>query len=165
VTMLTPADWEASEPKIQHIYIVVHHTDGPAIQTVEEINTEHQVEHHWTGIGYHRVIYNDGTIHPGRPDDVMGAQAQDLNSKSIGVVVTGDFTLHLPPRAQWDGLVHCLAVECNRWNIPVKNIIGHRDVAKLVGDPSVATSCPGDALYAKMQMLRVDVIQEMEKLC
>lgn len=162
--MLTPEQWEAAEPKIEHVYVVVHHTAGPAVQTVEEINTEHQVEHHWTGIGYHRVVYNDGTIHPGRPDDVQGAQAQGLNRKSIGVAVTGDFTHALPPQAQWNGLVHCLAVECKRWGIPVKNIIGHRDVAMLVGDPSVATSCPGDALYAKMQWLRIDVIKAMESL-
>lgn len=154
MTLNTLAQWEALEPKIaEHKYIVLHHTAGPAGQTVEDIDAEHRAEG-WAGVGYHRLVYTDGSIHEGRPDDVMGAQAKGLNAESIGVCAIGDFTHALPPAVQWEALVNCLAIEAKRWGVPVSRIIGHRDVAHLVGDPSVATSCPGDALYAALPRLR-----------
>lgn len=164
MTMNNPQQWESIEPKLaEHKYIVLHHTDGPAHQAIEEIDAEHKAQG-WAGVGYHRVIDDDGQIMTGRPDDVQGAQAQDLNRVSIGVAVTGDMMNHLPPQAQWNGMIHCLAVECDRWDIPVKNIIGHRDVARIVGDPSVATSCPGDALYAQIPRIQQEVEAAMRNL-
>jgi hypothetical protein len=158
--------WENSQPHLDaahHVYLVLHHTAGPASQTVQDIDDEHKAQG-WAGVGYHRLVYVDGTLHEGRPDDVMGAQAKGLNAKSIGVAVMGDFTAHLPGAAQWAGLVHCLAVEAKRWAIPVTRIIGHRDVSTLVGDPTVATACPGDALYSALSRLRHEVAAEMARL-
>jgi hypothetical protein len=161
MTLNTKATWEAIEPHLDaahHKYIVLHHTAGPAGQTVEDIDAEHKAQG-WAGVGYHRLVYNNGTIHEGRPDDVMGAQAKGLNAWSIGVCAVGTFTSLLPPDVQYKALVNCLAVECERWNIPVENIIGHRDVAGIANDPADATSCPGDALYAHLPTLRADVIR------
>lgn len=155
--------WENNEPHLDaahHVYIVLHHTAGPAGQSVEDIDDEHKAQG-WAGVGYHRLVYRDGSIHEGRPDDVMGAQAKDLNAKSIGVAVMGDFTRALPVASQRVGMVHCLAVLCKRWNVPVERIIGHRDVSGLVGDPSVATACPGDALYADLHNVRHEVATEL----
>lgn len=154
MTLRTEAEWEAIEPKLAaHKYIVLHHTAGPVDQTINDIDAEHRAQG-WAGVGYHRIVQQDGTIHTGRPDDVMGAQAQDLNRVSIGVAVIGNWMNDIPRLPQWKGMVHCLAVECARWDIPVENIIGHRDVARIVGDPLVATACPGDALYALMGKIR-----------
>lgn len=53
------------------------------------------------GIGYHYVIYIDGSIHQGRNEDEQGAHCQGENDKSIGVCLIGrnKFT-----QAQWDTL-------------------------------------------------------------
>jgi hypothetical protein len=163
MTLNSKAFWEATEPHIHATYLVVHHTDGPPDQTLEDIDSEHKAQG-WAGVGYHRLVLADGTIHEGRPDDVMGAQAKGLNAKSIGVAVTGDYTHQLPAPLVWAGLVHCLAVEALRWGIPVERIIGHRDVSGLVGDPSVATACPGDALYGQLPRLRREVTAELARL-
>lgn len=166
MTLHSHAWWEANQPTLDaahHKYLVLHHTAGPASQTVEDIDAEHKRQG-WAGVGYHRLVYVNGSIHEGRPDDVMGAQAKGLNSISIGVAVMGDFTHHLPGAMQRAGLVHCLAVLCKRWGVPVERIIGHRDVSKLARDPSVATACPGDALYADMPNLRKEVAAELARL-
>src|ERR1035437_10389284 len=166
MTMNSESWWEEHGTKLDaahHKYIFVHHTDGPAVQTVDEIDQEHKAKG-WAGIGYNRVVYHDGTIHPGRPDDIMGAQALGENAWSIGVAMTGCFTTSLPPKTHWDGLVHCLAVECARWSIDIAYIRGHRDAAVLAHDPSDATSCLGDAMYAQMDRLRAEVTNAMAAL-
>ena len=164
MTLNTHAQWEATQPHLDafhHKYIVLHHTAGPDGQTVVDIDNEHKANG-WAGVGYHRLVYTNGEIHEGRPDDVMGAQAQGLNAWSIGVCAIGDFSRVSPSLVQWKALVHTLAVECARWGIPVERIIGHRDVAGMVNNPSVATACPGDALYARMSELRAAVRAEMK---
>lgn len=56
--------------------------------TVEDINDWHRARG-WDGIGYHYVIYRDGSIHTGRQLDVQGAHAIGFNKKSIGVCYIG----------------------------------------------------------------------------
>lgn len=43
----------------------------------------------WDGIGYHQVVYLDGSVHPGRPMDKVGAHCLGHNQNSIGVVYVG----------------------------------------------------------------------------
>ena len=43
----------------------------------------------WSDIGYHYVIYRDGTIHEGRSVDISGAHCEGWNAHSIGVVYVG----------------------------------------------------------------------------
>ena len=74
--------------------IIVHCTASPEgkAMTVEQIDHIHRYENHWAnGIGYHKVIYLDGTIHDGRPLDMMGAHCNEggHNRCSIGVVYVG----------------------------------------------------------------------------
>ena len=40
-------------------------------------------------IGYHYVIYRDGSIHPGRPVEEIGAHCRGHNANSIGVCYIG----------------------------------------------------------------------------
>ena len=74
--------------------IIVHCTASPEGRpmTVKQIDDIHRNERHWAnGIGYHKVIYLDGTIHDGRPLDMMGAHCNEggHNRYSIGVVYVG----------------------------------------------------------------------------
>lgn len=43
----------------------------------------------WLGCGYHYVIPTDGTIEPGRPEDMTGAHCKNHNRHSIGVAYVG----------------------------------------------------------------------------
>lgn len=70
--------------------IVVHCTasrEGQA-QTVEQIRQEH-LRRGFSDVGYHYIVYLDGSVHPGRNVDVVGAHVSGHNSYSIGVCYVG----------------------------------------------------------------------------
>lgn len=74
--------------------IIVHCTASPEGQgmTVKQIDNIHRTQNHWAkGIGYHKVIYLDGSIHDGRLIAMMGAHCNEdgHNRLSIGVVYVG----------------------------------------------------------------------------
>lgn len=70
--------------------IIVHCSATPEGRhtTVEEIRQWH-FQRGWKDIGYHYVIYLDGTIHRGRPEEVVGAHCSGYNKNSIGVCYIG----------------------------------------------------------------------------
>ena len=72
-------------------YIVIHCTATPEGQdmTVEQIKRIHMRDNGWSDIGYHYVIYRDGSIHGGRSVDLVGAHVAGHNAHSIGVVYVG----------------------------------------------------------------------------
>lgn len=57
--------------------------------TVDAIRKYHIVHRGWKDIGYHFVIYRDGSIHAGRDVDVVGAHCANHNAHSIGVCYIG----------------------------------------------------------------------------
>ena len=56
--------------------------------TVADIDRWHR-QRGFAQIGYHYVIYLDGTIHKGRPIELVGAHCQGHNSHSIGICYIG----------------------------------------------------------------------------
>ena len=88
-----------------------------------------------TSIGYHYVIYTDGTVHTGRHPDEPGAHAVGHNHNSLGICLIGQGRYSA---AQWDALrnlVNDLLVEYGTKDGFV--ISGHRDL------PNVHKECPG----------------------
>ena len=71
--------------------IIVHCTATPEgmPMTVKRIDEIHRTEKKWACIGYHKVIYLDGTIHDGRPLEQVGAHCLNHNAHSIGVCYVG----------------------------------------------------------------------------
>ena len=60
--------------------------------TVKQIDDIHRKEKKWACIGYHKVIYLDGSIHNGRPIEQVGAHCLNHNAHSIGVCYIGGLT-------------------------------------------------------------------------
>jgi N-acetylmuramoyl-L-alanine amidase len=56
---------------------------------VETIRDWHVNERGWSDIGYHYVIYLDGTIHNGRDVRRSGAHTKGQNTNSIGICYIG----------------------------------------------------------------------------
>ena len=56
--------------------------------TVKDIDRWHRARG-WKCIGYHYVIYRDGSIHRGRPIAEAGAHCQGHNAQSIGICYIG----------------------------------------------------------------------------
>ena len=73
--------------------IIVHCTASPEGRemTVKQIDDIHRTQNKWRCIGYHKVIYLDGSIHDGRSIDEEGAHCNEdgHNRYSIGVVYVG----------------------------------------------------------------------------
>jgi N-acetyl-anhydromuramyl-L-alanine amidase AmpD len=71
--------------------IVVHCSDTPSERTVtvDDIRKWHVEERGWDDIGYHYVIYQDGSVHKGRALDVPGAHVSGHNTHSIGICLIG----------------------------------------------------------------------------
>lgn len=81
-------DMKKSKRRIDKI--IVHCTSTPEGRphTVADITKWHK-EKGWATIGYHYVVYLDGSIHTGRDVDLVGAHCTGQNTYSIGVVYVG----------------------------------------------------------------------------
>lgn len=70
--------------------IIIHCSATPEGQdvTVADIDRWHRARN-WDGCGYHYVIYQDGSIHLGRPLEKKGAHVKNHNDHSIGICYIG----------------------------------------------------------------------------
>jgi N-acetyl-anhydromuramyl-L-alanine amidase AmpD len=119
--------------------IVIHHTASNPDITVEDIHQMH-LNNGWSGIGYHLVVYADGTVHQGRPIDCLGAHCEGYNNRSIGINLTGNFEHDQPTQEQVDALVLLLSDLMRQYNIPPEQVTGHNVWNQ--------TACPGRNLDA-----------------
>lgn len=118
--------------------IVLHHSDSGPKTTIADIHGWH-LNRGWAGLGYHYVIYSDGTIYRGRPEWAKGAHAyqdpmHEANSDGIGICLIGNFMQTRPTEAQMNSLIWLIGDIRTRHS--GKPVIGHKDV--------MPTSCPGD---------------------
>lgn len=70
--------------------IIVHCTatqEGRAY-TVDDVRKWHKKQG-WSDIGYHYLVYLDGSVHEGRNVDISGAHCSGHNIHSIGVAYVG----------------------------------------------------------------------------
>lgn len=79
-----------SKRKITEIIVHCSATPEGRNKTVDEIRKDHKKQG-WSDIGYHYVIYRDGSIHNGRDVDLVGAHCAKggHNQNSIGVCYIG----------------------------------------------------------------------------
>ena len=56
--------------------------------TVQQIRQWH-LQRKFADIGYHYVVYLDGTVHKGRPLEKAGAHCKGHNAHSIGICYVG----------------------------------------------------------------------------
>ena len=111
--------------------IIIHCTatrEGQEV-TVDDITRWHKARNFST-IGYHYVVYLDGSIHNGRDVDISGAHVENRNSHSIGVVYVGGLDKNGKAKdtrteAQKNALL-CLLLDLRKL-YPHANILGHRD--------------------------------------
>ena len=100
--------------------------------TVEDIDRWHRHDRHWkNGCGYHFVVHLDGSIHQGRPLEMVGAHCEGHNAHSIGICYIGgyaqdgktpkDTRTELQKRA-----IRELVAKLRR-DFPCCRVTGHRD--------------------------------------
>ena len=132
-------------------YIILHHSLTKDSGTVswQAIRNYHMNALGWDDIGYHfgiefisrnnhraKVLRTDHyEILTGRMLDKDGAHCKGMNDKSIGICFVGNFDLDKPPFKQWMLGLKLVRSLCKIFNIPIKNVKGHRDFAD--------KTCPG----------------------
>jgi hypothetical protein len=163
--------------------IVVHHSASAnkprdPVGVVRSIYEFHVKERKFADIGYNFLIDHRGVVyegryardygsepHTGQDTDwrgVVGAHALGVNVGSVGICLIGDFTYQAPTEAAINSLIAMCAWLTGRHKIdPVDsddyltlfgerrtfpNISGHRQ--------TVATTCPGDAMFSKLGAVR-----------
>ncbi|MET3601142.1 N-acetylmuramoyl-L-alanine amidase [Martelella mangrovi] len=127
---------------MRHIdHLVVHCAATPEGKpfTVKDIDRWHR-ERGFRCIGYHYVIYLDGSIHPGRPVEEIGAHVKGHNRSSIGICYIGGVAADgrtakdTRTPAQKEALETFLRSLKRKY--PGAAILGHRDF------PKVRKACP-----------------------
>lgn len=115
--------------------IIVHCSATPEGKdfTVADITKWH-IARGFNTIGYHYVIYRDGSVHAGRPIEQIGAHCQGHNADTIGVCYIGGLASDgKTPKdtrtlAQKDALVSLLLSLKHKYP-SITWIRGHRDFA------------------------------------
>jgi len=108
----------------QITYLVVHCSDTPDDSDITDADIhDMHLGFGWDGIGYHKVITRDGTVHNGRPEFWQGAHVQGQNHHSLGVCLIGR---HNFTDAQFAALELLLIGWTARY--PDAQIVGHRDI-------------------------------------
>lgn len=115
--------------------IIIHCAATPEGKdfTVQDIDRWHR-QRGFKCIGYHFVIYRDGSIHKGRPLDQIGAHCTGHNANSIGIcyiggcAADGKTAKDTRTGAQREALKRLVAEL--REAYPQATIHGHREFAK-----------------------------------
>ena len=99
--------------------------------TVQQIRQWH-LQRNFADIGYHYVIYLDGTVHKGRPLEKAGAHCKGYNANSIGICYVGGLDRQGKPKdtrtaAQKAALLSLIRELRQRF--PRATVHGHRKFA------------------------------------
>ena len=113
--------------------IVIHCTATPEGRdySVWQIRRDHMMRG-WSDIGYHYVIYRDGSIHEGRDVNLAGAHVSGHNSDSVGIVYVGGLNASGDPadtRTQAQRFALRSLLGDLRQLYPKASICGHRDLS------------------------------------
>lgn len=124
--------------------IILHCTATPEGHdyTVAQIRDWHVKGNGWQDIGYHFVIYRDGSVHAGRPIEKIGAHTSGQNANSIGIVYVGgvedrkddkgryNFPKDTRTAAQKAALVRLVNQLCVQYGLnPKRDVYGHYEFA------------------------------------
>ena len=86
--VMFPSILKKSQRKINEIIIHCSATPEGKDYTVDDITKWHK-QRGFNTIGYHYVIYRDGSLHEGRDVNLVGAHCTGHNSYSIGICYVG----------------------------------------------------------------------------
>ena len=123
-------------------YLIVHQSATLKAETSFEKIKKFHLYQGMGNIAYHYFIEASGKLRRGRNESTQGThtKASQMAGKSLGVCLAGDFNQEEPNEAQLKVLSQILLELCKKYNLPVENVLGHREV------PGSSTECPGDSL-------------------
>ena len=111
----------------------------------------------WSDVGYHAIVLLDGTIQPGRPEELSGAHAAGHNAHSLGIVYIGGLELdgQTPKDSRTPAQKLAMRAQILEWmheyGVTVENVVGHREL------PGVAKACPCFEVETLREELRAEL--------
>jgi N-acetylmuramoyl-L-alanine amidase len=134
---------------ITHIILHTAEFDGHADK---DIIKRWHLEKGWEDIGYHWVItgswYDEKCLtQHGRQPIYEGAHAWGYNSKSLGICMTGNGDNIEWTQEQMDALGKLVSKLMKTYQIPIENVIGHRET--FVNKINPRKTCPGKLIDMK----------------
>ena len=119
--------------------LVFHHSGSPRSTTFESIREYHmrpmsQGGKGYVDIGYHFVVFGDGTYRIGRPIWKEGAHSPGHNRDSIGICIVGDNTIAAEAWIPEQIATGQRLIDAWRIVVPGIDFCGHCDIR--------ATVCP-----------------------
>lgn len=120
-------------------YLIIHQTATPKTETSFEKIKRFHLRQGMGNIAYHYFIEANGRLRKGRNESTAGThtKASQMNLKSLGICLAGDFDFEEPEPAQLETLKKLLEFLSSKYQIPRENILGHNEV------PGSVTNCPG----------------------
>lgn len=100
---------------------------------VNDIRRWHK-ERKFEDVGYHYVIKLDGTIQPGRPEEMVGAHCLGQNQNSIGICYIGGCDQSNKPKdtrtlAQKTSLKRLVKQMLDKYKLNIDSVFGHYQFA------------------------------------
>lgn len=135
-------------------YLIIHHTavsrkdNGFQFEAVRK----YHVGKGWGDIGYHYLIEPNGLLMKGRQETEAGAHCkeQEMNYRSLGICLTGNFDAEEPTKEQLKCLADILSHLRIKYDIPFDRVKFHRDYAAYKTCPGKLFT--GDVLKGVMSM-------------
>lgn len=129
--LMNRSSLKKSRRKINKIIVHCTATEEGADYTVCDVRKWH-LDRGYSDIGYHYLIYRDGSVHNGRDVDLIGAHCKGYNSNSIGVCYVGGLDKKGDPKdtrteAQKESLLRLLTELKSLY--PDAKIHSHKDFA------------------------------------
>lgn len=115
--------------------IVIHHAAMPIDTSRADIHELHLLNG-WAGTGYHKLVFANGVVANGRPEQMVGAHAAGANRRSLGIVLVGDFNKVRPDQSHLTGAVGLTVELMKKYRVPLDNVRPHRAI-------NADTDCPG----------------------
>lgn len=135
--------------------LTVHHTDTPNNDSISmparmrQIQAFHIDGRGWCDIGYHFLIGQDGKVYQGRVENKIGAHAANANQNNVGISFIGNYASNAPSASMMTAAARIMKSMSTTYGIALNRdkVKGHRQVG------TTSTSCPGQALYDRLQAL------------
>jgi uncharacterized protein YbbC (DUF1343 family) len=155
LNVISRSDWgwqplEKSLPVHSINKITIHHSgevfneDYSVYQYLRNLQNWSRSDKEWIDIPYHFMIDLKGNIYEARPINFPGDTNTDYDVTGHALIcVIGNYEERKINQAQIYSLVKLTAFLKSKYNVPIKDIKGHKDYTP--------TLCPGEDLYKYLQ--------------
>ena len=102
---------------------------------------------------YHFIIGHGGDVFKGQPVEQLSWHCTNYqaNLVSVGICFLGNFENIQMPTEQFNAGVNLIKSLMKQYNVPLSNVLRHRDVVSDISHTANSTECPGkNFLYVQM---------------